>query len=162
MICRAQLSEDGLYRYSLERIWQPAQPVLCYILLNPSTADATRDDATVRRCITRAINSGFGGIEIVNLFAMRSRYPYSIAPHPDPIGPENDRYILTAAGRAGLVICGWGRTGAFRGRAGLILGKLTAAGVIPHALKLNGDGTPCHPLYQPYSRTPFPFWPPYP
>ena len=47
----AYLSECGWYRYLLWRRWQPSAPVVNFIMLNPSTADAVQDDPTVTRCI---------------------------------------------------------------------------------------------------------------
>jgi hypothetical protein len=152
----ATFSPDRFYRYSLFRIWNESCPRLTYVLLNPSQADEVKDDPTIKRCVARAINGGFGGIEVVNLFAMRSTYPYSLSTAPDPIGPDNDGAIVHAARNATLVVCGWGKTGGLKNRADAVLALIRAAGAIPHALKLNADGSPQHPLYLPYSKKPFP------
>jgi hypothetical protein len=57
--------------------------------------------------------------------------------------------------RASLVICGWGKAGGLRDRGKTVLMLIRSVGRIPHALKLNADGTPQHPLYLPYSKKPF-------
>lgn len=152
----ATFSPDRFFRYSLYRIWNESCPQLTYVLLNPSKADEVADDPTIKRCVVRAMNRGFGGIEVVNLFAMRSTYPYSLATAPDPIGPENNLAIIHGVQRAELVICGWGKTGKLRDRGEIVLSLIRSAGRIPHALKLNADGSPQHPLYLSYSLQPFP------
>jgi hypothetical protein len=152
----ATFSPDRFYRYSLFRVWNTSKPQLVFVLLNPSQADELKDDPTVKRCIARALNAGFGGIEIVNLFAMRSTYPYSLATAPDPIGPDNNSWIAGAVGRSALVICGWGKAGKLHDRGDFVLRLIRHVGGIPHALKLNADGSPQHPLYLSYSLKPFP------
>src|SRR5271154_3410516 len=75
MISTADISEDGLYRYWLTRTWDPTKPVLNWIMLNPSTADANKDDATIRRCMNFAKHWHYGGIAVYNLFAFRATDP---------------------------------------------------------------------------------------
>ena len=54
----AEISPDGMYRYSLERTWDEGKPTVLFICLNPSTADAVEDDATVRRMVSFARQFG--------------------------------------------------------------------------------------------------------
>lgn len=49
MKCAAVLSSCGTYRYTLERWWDRTRKPLVFFLLNPSTADASTDDRTLRR-----------------------------------------------------------------------------------------------------------------
>ena len=108
----AVLSECGTYRYKLWRIWDKNLPAVTFIGLNPSTADASVDDQTVRRCIGFAKDWGYGGFNVVNLFAFRSRDPLVLEHIPDPIGPENDRYVKQATGLdIALVVAAWGEEG---------------------------------------------------
>ena len=58
----ATISKDGLYRYSLERVWDPSKPTALFICLNPSTADAEIDDPTVRKMVGFAKRFGYGRI----------------------------------------------------------------------------------------------------
>ena len=44
-------------------------PLILFIGLNPSTADETKNDPTIRRCINFAKDWGYGGVMIANLFA---------------------------------------------------------------------------------------------
>lgn len=69
-------------------------------MLNPSIADATSNDATIRRCIGFAQSWGYGAIEVVNLFAYIATQPSELRLTPDPIDPDNDRYILEMSQRA--------------------------------------------------------------
>ena len=45
----ADFSEDLVYRYRLSRVWDAGLPLLGWLMLNPSTADAFRVDPTVNR-----------------------------------------------------------------------------------------------------------------
>ncbi len=96
----------GCYRYTLWRIWDEHKPRVLFVLLNPSTANAIQDDATLRRCIHFARSWSYGSLEIVNLFALRATNPIHLRQAADPIGPCNDLYIREAAARATLLICG--------------------------------------------------------
>lgn len=75
MISGALISDDGIYRYSLWRHWGAGAGRLVFIMLNPSTADGSDDDPTIRRCIAFARREGFDGLEVLNLFAFRSPHP---------------------------------------------------------------------------------------
>lgn len=150
----AVISPCGNYRYSLWRIWDKKLPLLGYVLLNPSTADAKQNDHTIQRLMERARRLGFGGIIVVNIFAYRSTDPSQLYRVQNPIGFENDKYIVSEMQRCPRVICGWGRHGKLLARDGAVLRLLYRAGVVPHALSVNFDGTPEHPLYLSYDVKP--------
>lgn len=107
---RAKFSECGRYRYLLQRQWGDEELCL-FIGLNPSTATADSDDATVRKCVALARTWGFSGMTMANLFAVRSRYPQALSTHQDPVGPENDRFLLPAIEQARTVVAMWGNHG---------------------------------------------------
>src|SRR5881396_744410 len=113
----ATFSRDRRYRYRLWRRWDRSRAVVAFVMLNPSTADAMHDDPTIRRCIGFARNWGFGGVDVVNLFALRATDPRALRRAHDPVGPANDRHIASAGSRASLVILAWGAQGRLRGRA---------------------------------------------
>jgi len=71
----ASISRDGRYRYALRRVWDPRNPSVLFIGLNPSTADHQQDDPTIRRCIRFARDWGFGELIAANLFAFRTKSP---------------------------------------------------------------------------------------
>ena len=152
----ATFSPCGAYRYSLTRGWDSGKPAVNFLMLNPSTADAEQDDPTVARCSERARRLGHGGLEVVNLFALRSTDPKALYGHADPVGPENDSAILSAA-EQGNVVCAWGNRGELRGRDKAVLRLLRAAGLPVLALKVSKDGHPSHPLYLSYDLRPEPY-----
>ncbi len=95
----ADFDGTGAYRYSLWREWDSRRPIVAFVMLNPSTADAAKDDPTIRRCASFARSWGYGSLEVVNLFAYRASEPKRLRQTPDPIGPANDDYLVDAADR---------------------------------------------------------------
>ena len=144
----ARISEDGVYRYWLRRIWDDDLAVCCFIMLNPSTADAMTDDATIRSCIRLAKVHGFGGIHVVNLFALRSTNQKRLAIHPDPAGPENTRWIDNALLECSKIICAWG-TNCYGFNTNTIRIDAMRFGQRLYCFARNKDGSPKHPLYLP-------------
>lgn len=149
----AHLSECGKYRYWLSRAWDDKLPVVCWVMLNPSTADAKDDDPTIRRCVNFARSWNAGGIYVVNLFAFRSPDPAALGGAKDPVGPMNDYFVhqCAAGGRFGkkrlAVVAAWGAHGNFRDRDQAVLALLRDSGVTPQCLGLTKSGQPRHPLY---------------
>jgi hypothetical protein len=142
------------WRYQLLRIWDAHKPRCNFLLLNPSTADHKTNDPTVCRCIAYAHTWGFGSLEVTNIFSFRSTNPKKLQFVDDPIGPLNNHFIDQAADRANLVVCGWGNHGTFGERGNIVLSRLRCVKKV-HALKLNDDGQPTHPLYLSKSLRPF-------
>lgn len=116
----AKISDCQQYRYSLWRIWASSKPLLVWVMLNPSKANGTENDHTINWCIRYAHQCEFGGILVVNLFAYRATVPADMKKARDPIGPENDAYIIGALKEAtatsGQVIVAWGAHGDFKDR----------------------------------------------
>ena len=143
----AQISPCGDYRYSLSRRWGEG-PTCVFVMLNPSTADATEDDPTIRRCIGFAKREGCGGMDVVNLYSLRSPKPKMVAAHHRPHGPEAPRYVADVLRSAdGPVICGWGADPLAREAQGYMLDLIRAAGHEPMCLGRTKGGAPRHPLY---------------
>lgn len=154
----ADVSPCGAYRYTLTRSWASGRlPPVCFIMLNPSTADASVDDPTIRRCVGYARAWGYGALHVVNLFALRSTSPVAITRHPDPVCPENDAAIVTTVEQCPLIVCAWGNRGGWLQRDEAILSILRGMGVKPHALRINKRGIPSHPLYLPATLTAIPY-----
>ncbi len=135
---------DGPYRYLLWRRWDLERPQVLWIMLNPSLADALVDDPTLRRVMGFSRAFGFGGLEVVNLFAWRSPSPEVLWRVADPIGPENDRVIREAVQRASMIVAAWGNTGMSYGRDRVVL-SLVHGPVF--CLGVTRAGYPRHPLY---------------
>lgn len=141
----AAFSRDGRYRYRLWRRWDRSRPAIAFCMLNPSTADARRDDPTIRRCIGFARRWGYGGVEVVNIFALRATDPRVLRSARDPIGPRNDAFMLRAAERSPVVIA-WGVHGTLRGRGATAL-RLFGPRTRLLVLGRTRSGAPRHPLY---------------
>jgi hypothetical protein len=186
-ISDAGISQDGFYRYWLTRDWSPLSMAgslygdlqgdptstfslarnvkLTWIMFNPSTADKETDDATIRRCMAFSRAWGYGGIQVVNLFAWRSTDPKAIdkqmrwsgvhGGESDPVGPVNDRFIGNAARHSAMLgfpkaVCAWGALAqGADGRVKRVMEVLKQAGAQPHCLGLTKAGHPRHPLYAP-------------
>lgn len=118
-------------------------------MLNPSTADAERDDATIRRCRGFAQRWGYFGITVGNLFAWRATSPRELKRCADPVGQENDKTLQRIFHEEGVVICAWGNSSPCPGRASAVLNMIVEAGKVPYCLKLTMKGNPAHPLYVP-------------
>lgn len=142
----AHFSRCRRYRYALSRGWDADLPAVLMIGLNPSTADASKNDPTIRRCIGFANDWGFGGIWVLNLFAFRATYPSDLKAAADPIGPRNDEWIRRVARKVDRVVAVWGNDGVFMGRSTRMRGML---GARLEVIRLNAGGEPAHPLYLP-------------
>jgi hypothetical protein len=153
IVSTAHYSDCKNYRYALVRIWDSSKPLVVFLMLNPSTATEFEDDPTVAKCRRYAMRWGFGQLAVLNLFAWRSTDPAALRALEDPIGPHNNYWIFSmAAGQAApyqqnpKMICAWGKDGNLRSRASFVTGMLRERFDL-YALKVNGDGTPAHPLY---------------
>ena len=157
----AVISEDGRYRYQLTRFWDPSVHGLAFVMLNPSTADGTEDDPTIRRCMRFARDLGFGGLHVVNLYAFRATKPADLWRAEQPVGPENDDYLrrtfVAAAAFGKPVIAAWGAN-ARPDRVAEVL-DLPLARQSLHHLGLTKAGAPRHPLYLRADAKPSPWHP---
>jgi hypothetical protein len=155
----AVISACGRYRYLLTRQVGPGERTATFIALNPSTADATTDDPTIRRCIGFARQWGCGRLAVLNLFAVRATDPADMKRAADPVGPENRAWFGRTLSNpdAGPVICAWGVHGEHLDQDLTVLGWLADAGVKPLAFGVTRDGHPKHPLYIPKTSGLLPF-----
>ena len=158
----AVLSPCGTYRYRLTREWAERDLLsaegggsVTFVMLNPSTADATLDDPTIRRCVGFAQALGCGSMIVVNLYALRSTDPKALWSHPDPVGPDNDKVLASTLWDAAYlgepVIAAWG--------ANARPDRVAAFMALPHAdrvtaLGVTKAGAPRHPLYLPRTARP--------
>jgi len=146
----AVLSDDGRHRYRLTRTWQPGLPVMVWVMLNPSIADAIEDDATIRRCKGYARLEGCGGIVVVNLYAYRATSPQDMLAQSldDAIGPLNDQYVTeelaVAATEGWPVVVGWG-VHAEQTRADWLRSRAESMGAPLLCVGVTKSGAPRHP-----------------
>ena len=146
MIKGAILSDDRQYRYSLWRIWDETKEPVVFIGLNPSTADESEDDSTIRRCIDFAESWGYGGIYMLNLFAYRTKEPKIMKSMDDPVGPDFLKYFAAHVSLVSTVVVAWGNHGEFQDRANEVL-DLIMDNYNVRCFGLNKNKTPKHPLY---------------
>lgn len=176
----ATISPDGLYRYRLWREWRGThdpknwrwygvkdgagqeigEPLAClFVMLNPSTADGTVDDPTIRRCVGFAKRWDYERLEVVNLFAYRATKPEDwikvAGMGGDPVGWQNCEYVKNVAAAAGLIVCAWGAHGGFAGQDQTMRGWLEEGNskLVHYALGFTKDKQPRHPLYMPWVAT---------
>lgn len=148
----AEFSPCRQWRYALWRQWkwEGYSRQVMFIGLNPSTADETQDDPTVRRCIRFARDWGFGGLIMMNAFAFRATDPRVMKVAADPVGPGNDEALAYRRTQVGLIIAAWGvhcpvdrerRVCEVIGAPIFCLGR-TKAGKPKHPLYLRADSKP--------------------
>ncbi|PIN87221.1 hypothetical protein COV19_00790 [Candidatus Woesearchaeota archaeon CG10_big_fil_rev_8_21_14_0_10_44_13] len=143
----AFISKCGKYRYWLYRRWDKNKGCCSFIMLNPSTADASKDDPTIRRCIGYAKRLGYGSMYILNLFALRATDKKELKTADDPVGACNDRYMRKMLKNAKVIIAAWGSYGRYMGRSEKVLNMLRERRHEVYCLKMGKSGEPCHPLY---------------
>lgn len=138
----AEFSPCGRFRYKLWRIWDEDKPKAMCIGLNPSTANATKNDPTITH-LSKALNKlGYGGLYMTNLFALISSKPEALLTTDDCLGDNEIKMAEVRLICKDVIVC-WG---AFQQATKRIEGVLPR---YPDALCFgkNADGTPEHPLY---------------
>lgn len=144
----ASLSKDGLHRYSLFRIWDPTKPMVLFVMLNPSTADAEKDDNTIRKCTAMVRGwERYGGFLVGNLFSQRTPSPAALWEMDlEARGPRvrNNKALREMASACAFSVVAWGDHGLrVPGRVMEVLAELKD----PHALRLTKRGAPWHPSF---------------
>lgn len=166
-----RFSPDRKYRYALWRylggeveLFSSVDPrakldtsYVAFICLNPSTADETIDDPTIRRCCGFVRDWGYKWFCMLNLFAFRATDPRDMINEVEPVGLENDRILLEIASKAGLVVAAWGVHGTLNHRCNIVSGLLEAHRVRLYCLGKTKEGHPKHPLYLPANLKAIPF-----
>lgn len=155
----AEVSDCGRYRWWLSRSWKTGGngKSVCFIMLNPSTADALVDDPTIRRCMNFTRAWGYSTLDVRNLFALRATNPKELLTADTPTGgPRGDLELLVAR-TADLVVCAWGATVPF-GRDREVLALLKKTGTALYCIgRTTKQGKPRHPLYCRACLKPTPF-----
>ncbi len=147
MFKHAIFDKTKRYRYVLERRWgSDAANIVNFILLHPSTADATLDDPTVRACIKFGQLWKFDGLFITNLFAFCATDPVEMRSCKNPHGHENDKYLKSIAEKSQMVVAAWGNHGTYCNRDAEVLKILKDTDNL-FCLGATMSGSPRHPLY---------------
>lgn len=146
------------YRYWLDRVWDKERPLLGYIMLNPSTADADKDDQTIKACVRIARSLGYGGIIVGNLFAYRATNPQELwdanTAGIDKVGPSNDQYLKTLSESVDKIVFAWGTYGVYQQRNSQVIRMFPRS----LCLKETKEGHPNHPLYFKTTVIPIPYF----
>jgi hypothetical protein len=162
MLREAEISDCGLYRWSLSRCWDSdSDRIVAFVMLNPSTADAAQDDATIRRCISFAQSWGFAGLWVRNLFPYRATDPKDLEKACkrgiDIRGGQRGLDALVESAQADLIIAAWGAYPCTN-RAAQFLEAIAPAPVwCLGRTSRNRGGAPRHPLYLPNETRPMPY-----
>lgn len=158
----AVFSADRKYRYLLERDLTTSlfvdNGICVFIGLNGSKGSETQNDPTLRRCIGFAQAWNYSKFRMTNLYGLMSTDPKGLWEVEDPIGPQNDSFLLEATADAKMIVCAWGNSGSPE-RSAHVIKLLKDAGRKLHCLKLNADLSPSHPLYLKSDLVPIPYEP---
>lgn len=141
---------DGPHRYILTRVWSDSPTTCCFVMLNPSTADGSQDDPTIRKCVKFAQRWGCGKLVVVNLFSIRAADPSILKRTDVPfVGPLNDQFIELAMAQSDIVVCAWGNYGGFQLRGDQVREQLRALRPDKklYAFDITRVHQPKHPLY---------------
>lgn len=149
----AVISNGGKYRYTLARWWHMpsfSAGMVLWVMLNPSTADGSVDDNTIRRCINFSRDWGYEAMTVVNLYAYRATKPLDLWQRAqqgkDIIGPKNDKWIRREAYHAQRIILAWGGNSDFARPRTVTEELLEPYGRRLYCLGYTTAGHPVHPL----------------
>lgn len=144
---------EGPYRYWWHRKFEDGDGLTVFGMLNPSKADAKRNDPTSRRCVDFAQTWNSNAVILVNLYAAMSTDPDALQEMDNPIGPRNLQFVDLACDmlrkEGGQFVVAWGTHNIARLQAPRFLTRIRDNGVIPMHLGLTEKGLPRHPLFAP-------------
>jgi len=142
-------SPNRIYRYQLKTKVSYDKGTCMFLMLNPSIADEVTSDPTINRVKKYLKTWGYGNLIVCNIFALRSTDPKGLRDVEDPIGEDNDRYILQSAKESDMIICAWGNHGLYLDRGAQVMKMLKENGMSDklHCLDISKVNQPKHPLY---------------
>ncbi|QNI59386.1 hypothetical protein SynBIOSU31_02522 [Synechococcus sp. BIOS-U3-1] len=159
----AAFSPCGHYRWMLRRsIRMPSRDDPCKLLLfvglNPSLADAGRDDPTLRRLQGFARDWGYHQLVVLNVFGRISPSPRALRRCDDSVGLDTDPVLNSwfqswSRSPACDLWLGWGEAGSLYRRDDQVVTMLATAlalrfqGAPPLVIGTTRSGQPRHPLY---------------
>lgn len=158
---RCVFSDCKDHRFELWREWgTPEQGFVQFVGLNPSTADTSKSDPTVRRCCNFAKAWGHGAMVMTNLFSLRSTDPKALKTAKNPNLFANDQHLVDVMGRAAKVVVAWGAHGKLYHRQAhfMRLVREWHPNITLWAFGFTSGGCPLHPLYLPNNIELVPFF----
>lgn len=146
----AGIDSSKLYRWWLFRCWAASLPLTIWIMMNPSTADHSKNDPTILKVIRYSTKWGYGSVLVLNIYAFRTSRPENLPQAmKDRVGSRNDWWIKLifrfAAKRKIPVICAWGVKHEERGRR--VRRMATDLGLPLQCLEIALNGEPKHPRF---------------
>ena len=149
----ATFSQSRKYRFALWRIWDRKLPLVMFIGLNPSTANETNSDPTIRSVGRISKANGFGGFYMMNCFPLVSTDPKALKPFylsansfEQSQYSRNHEMLQSVSLKCHEVVFAWGN---FPLVKELGIAEKYLLNMFPNAkaLSLNKNGSPKHPLY---------------
>jgi hypothetical protein len=157
----AVFSPDGLFRYRLDRDLGGDGAAALILGVNPSDADAEKNDQTIRKDLGFCERYGWGWLTKGNLFSLVATDVNELKTAPDPVGPENNEHLIAMLKEADIVIVAWGRAAklpkSLRYRIGEVVAMAKSLGVELWCFGTCDDGQPRHTLMLAYE-TPLVKW----
>ncbi|POA45578.1 hypothetical protein C1893_23265 [Pseudomonas sp. MPR-ANC1] len=160
----AIISPCGQYRYRLDRdcgLPFEGSKVIAYFGINPSTADATLDDQTVRKWRGFTIRNGGHRFIVGNVFAYRATDVDELVRVDEPFGLEWREHLIQIIAEADILVPCWGRLSkiprALRRAPPELMKRLIDSGKPVLHFGVTKSGDPLHPLLLPYE-TPLTPW----
>lgn len=139
----AAFSPCRKYRYALWRIWDKSKPLVMFVGLNPSTANETEPDPTIKSVTRITKHNGYGGFYMMNCFPYVSTDPDKLRDYGNTA--VNDNWLYKVAPQCKDIVFAWGTF-----KVVTDLGRdIELMGMFPNAkaLGINKNGTPRHPLF---------------
>lgn len=97
----AVFSDDGTKRYLLSKTWDAKKPRLAIVMLVPSEASGITLDTTTQLVLNNSERLGYGGVDVLNLFATVDDFDLKQAEGEDG---ENIKAIVAASQKADAVV----------------------------------------------------------
>ena len=141
MIREAKFCYTKKNRYFLKREWDRSKGLLLYIMLNPSVADDTNDDPTIKRLINFSKKFNYGGFLVGNIYSTISPNPKEVD-KSDEISDKNLVELLKLINQVEEIVYAWGNNAC----EPEFLKDLVSN---PKCFGKNLNGSPKHPLYLP-------------
>lgn len=146
----AVLSGCGTFRWRLDRHIGAGHVTAAVFGVNPSTADATLDDQTVRKWRGFGRRLGWHRLIVGNVFGFRATDVRALAAAPDPVGANNGQYLREIIAEADVLIPCWGNRAKLpkplRPDLDSLLALLRASGKPMRCWGRTAAGDPRHPL----------------
>lgn len=140
----AEFSECRQYRYALWRIWDISKPLIMFVGLNPSTANETEADPTIRSVCRIAKHNGYGGAFMLNCFPFVSTDPKGLRIDFESTR-KNDWWLYEVSSICNEVVFAWGNFQVVKDNGRYV--QLSRMFPNAKALSINKNGSPKHPLY---------------